>query len=75
MPGARTKRVLDHLVEQRFLPQLPRVFEMWAPAYVASRPDRALGLGPMHPDRLAKLDKQFAAVVEAGGRALMSDSR
>jgi hypothetical protein len=73
--GARTKKVLDHLVEQHLLPQLPRVFEMWAPAYVASRPDRALGLGPMHPDRLAKLDRHFAAVVEAGRRARTSDTR
>ena len=62
--GSRTKTLLDHLVERRLVP-LPRtVMTAWSYVYVASRPDAARKLGPMHPVRLAEYDQQFAAIAQ-----------
>jgi hypothetical protein len=66
--GRRTRRVLDHLISHRLVEPPARVITMWASAYVASRPDAARGLGPMHPRRLAEHDEQFAAVARAAGQ-------
>ena len=60
--GNRTKALLDHLVDRRLI-SCPRiVMSAWSYAYVASRPEAARKLGPMHPIRLAEYDQQFAAI-------------
>jgi hypothetical protein len=64
--GARTRKVLDHLVDRGLVETPPLVLTMWASAYVASRPEGRLG--PMHPLRLAKHDEQFAQVALAAQR-------
>jgi hypothetical protein len=62
--GNRTKTLLDHLLKRRLVPHPRTVMSAWSYAYVASRPDSARKLGPMHPVRLAEYDQQFAAIAQ-----------
>jgi hypothetical protein len=60
--GSRTKELLDHLVARRLVSRPPTLMSAWSYSYVASRPDSARKLGPMHPIRLAEYDEQFTAI-------------
>jgi hypothetical protein len=63
--GKRTGKLLQHVARAGLIEPLPRLMDVWSYAYVASRPDAARQLGPMHPLRLAEYDEQFAAVARA----------
>ena len=59
------QELLQHVARAGSVEPLPRLMDVWSYAYVASRPDAARRLRPMHPLRLAEYDEQFAAVARA----------
>src|SRR5207253_2720897 len=71
--GNRTRRLLDHLSRSGLVEPPRRLMSVWSYAYVASRPDAARKLGPMHPVRLAEYDQQFEAVARAASEARSID--
>jgi hypothetical protein len=68
--GAKADRLLNHLLQERLIPPLPRRLKVDHYSYIGSRPDARTGLGPGHPDRIKAWSAQFAAVRAAlNGRA------
>jgi hypothetical protein len=58
--GKKTRQPLLHLERQRLIPELPEHRTIHHYSYIASRPQGKLG--PMHPDRVAAWDTEFARI-------------
>lgn len=60
--GKKTEVPLTHLVRRGLIPQLPEATTIYHYSYLGSRPQGRLG--PMHPDRVAAWDSEFARIAE-----------
>jgi hypothetical protein len=58
--GRKTLTPLEHLVRKRLLPPLPETITIYHYSYIGSRPQGKLG--PLHPDRIAAWDADFARI-------------
>ncbi len=56
--GAIAERMLD--AQRPLLPPLPPVERVHHYSYIGNRPDRASGLGPMHPERIRAYHQDLA---------------
>jgi hypothetical protein len=60
--GEKTRRPLAHLMRKRMIPSLPESVTIYHYAYIGSRPQGRLG--PLHPDRVAAWDAEFARIAK-----------
>ena len=60
--GEKTRKPLAHLVRRRLIPPLPESITIYHYAYIGSRPQGRLG--PLHPDRVAAWDADFARIAK-----------
>jgi uracil-DNA glycosylase len=62
--GKKTQEPLEHLQRRGLIPRLPPTITIYHYSYLGSRPQGKLG--PMHPDRLAAWDADFAHIAARG---------
>lgn len=60
--GGKADDLLDHLLQTKLIPSLPRRMKIDHYSYIASRPDAVTRLGPLHPERVKAWSAQFGAV-------------
>ena len=60
--GQKTQMLLHHLVKKRLIPPLPETVTIHHYSYIGSRPQGKLG--PLHPERVAAWDAEFARIAE-----------
>ena len=58
--GKKTLVPLDHLVRKRLIPPLAEIVTIYHYSYLGSRPQGKLG--PLHPERVAAWDADFARI-------------
>ena len=64
--GKKTLEPLNHLSRKRLIPPLPESVTIYYYSYLGSRPQGKLG--PLHPERIAAWDAEFAAIAERAAR-------
>lgn len=62
--GKKTEKPLKALEQMGLIPKLPPTMTIPHYSYITSRPDRARGLGPGDPVRVAEWDAEFAAIAQ-----------
>jgi hypothetical protein len=58
----KTQEPLEHLERRGLIPRLPRTKPIYHYSYIGSRPQGKLG--PMHPERIAAWDHEFAEIAK-----------
>jgi hypothetical protein len=71
--GKTTLEPLEHLQRQGLIPRLPPTKTIYHYSYIGSRPQGKLG--PMHPDRIAAWDADFADIAELARNLRRNGSR
>jgi hypothetical protein len=64
--GKKTRGPLDRLVRKRLIPPLPETVTIYHYSYLGSRPQGKLG--PLHPERVAAWDADFARIAKRAGQ-------